>query len=329
MEAALDGYIKSFNEYRVVDTKNGKYEREVRFFNVKNGQFQEYGVSKGTWSKIKDWGLLIADQDSSKVPTWAKINLETAIVDSETSQEASFRQRTIIQFEPSNRRAEKYLAEVDVGKYTKKILVHNQDMMGYGLRFSTSFESDSGKQRKFKPEETTIRTAERYSYLLFEGRLRLDCSEVSMSTVKNKKTYEVELEILKPIESPSNLKAYILNVLGVIQETKFIYTYQLRDRVIQDYNRGIRSTSLDVMQMDDLVQPRNIKFKDLTWGNLIGGPYSYTVSFKADGLRRVLFFHETGIWLLHPPFLCNYILKTPPLQACPEINDFLFKTLEP
>lgn len=309
MGEPLNSFINLIGGAKRSNLQSGEYEREIRFFNVKNNEFSKYGVSRGIWLKVREWGKTQAALDvKTGTQTFASFQLETRIMESETDKEdTTYRKRTVTDFKFSNPKAEKLFAEKSQDKILKKTRVETQDLINYGMRFSISYEAAS-HEKKLKFEPNKMRSGKRYSYSLLDHKLRLDLSEISSSDEKGKTNYEIELELLEDVDV-GNLRRYLLILLGIIQETSNIYAYQLRDAVIADYNRLIRSTSKDgSMSLEDLVQPRNLKFRDLTWGNMLGGPYSYAVSFKADGSRRIMYFHGSGIWLLHPPFVCNFIL---------------------
>lgn len=116
--------------------------------------------------------------------------------------------------------------------------------------------------------------------------------------------YSIILTI-KDFSIPPN---YLTRFIQLVQNSDFIYSYVTRDNVVADFNRIVKSSNFNTIDLSFVVQPRNLKFDDLVYGGLIGGAETdYLVSYKADGERKFLMFTLTGLWILGAPLSCNLV----------------------
>ncbi|CAH6418654.1 mRNA capping enzyme [uncultured virus] len=130
--------------------------------------------------------------------------------------------------------------------------------------------------------------------------------------------FEIEAEINGPItkESLDKLDRVVTPLLmPLIYDTRFLYTKAQRLAVVNDYNRilGLPESKDGKLNHEAMVQARNLKRRDCVWGGLLGGAINYAITVKAEGLRKQLMVHDTGIYLLFPPREINRV--TPNIQG--------------
>ena len=196
------------------------------------------------------------------------------------------------------------------GKITwiRKKSLFRENIQRYRIKVDVSSEDPINPVINFFPEET--RRKLRRTYLLPTG-FQIDLTEVT-TTYKNNlvKTYEVEIEATRRGLSIENINKSIGIILQIIQDTEIIYTERDYFEIIDYVN-----TSLDGRlgkYLDDKVyyQPRNLHFKDLVYGGIVGNKSEvYKVTWKTDGLRKLLVMSPKGIWLVWAPSEVNLLAK--------------------
>lgn len=188
-----------------------------------------------------------------------------------------------------------------------KTKVQNFDVYDYSFRISVAKEVIDDTP---KPEGFPIRVREkkRWSYEVMNGKFRLDLTEVT--TYKQghqdaKTVFEIEIEILgNKLENLKQFEEVVAYLIKEIQGTLLIYTSQEKSAIISKTNKLIgakyqSSTSVDIKS---LIQPRNLKIKDLAIGSLVPSNnkgIKYSVTIKADGIRRLLVIDTLGIFLIY------------------------------
>ena len=198
--------------------------------------------------------------------------------------------------------------------------LYRQDIVDYGMRLSMN------KERSIRPipnfESKTTRIKNRTSFILYgrkslapedrnnpnNGNIRLDLTAVSMQ-VDNRDVvrYEIELELLNRQRLDLFQKA-ILQILKEVQDTFIVYGYPLQYQVINYLNRLLNTRQVNGVDYTILTQARNLHARDLVYGGLVGNRQtSYTVTAKADGIRKLLLFSPWGVWFIMPPFEFNLI----------------------
>ena len=165
----------------------------------------------------------------------------------------------------------------------------------------------------------SIRHKTRYT-IPIKNYLKLDLTIVEMQTIGEKRidswdsqtTYEVELELLDFSDVGLN---YFVNwvdgILLKIYDSNLTYTLSERNIILQFFNKLFSNKyKSDTLDFSILVQARNLKLRDLVYGGLIGNSNTmYGITPKADGLRKLLIFHNSGIWLIHPPNEFNLLIR--------------------
>jgi hypothetical protein len=95
---------------------------------------------------------------------------------------------------------------------------------------------------------------------------------------------------------------------NVLNDSDIIYKRSQRDSLeslINDYLSEGR-------YIDSFVtKARNLEFYDMIYGGVIGGKFKYTVTPKAEGLRKFLVVNDIGVWLVYPGDQYSLIEKAP------------------
>lgn len=200
----------------------------------------------------------------------------------------------------------------DFGKY--KVLQSKESLLQtniyeYNIRLAVNIERDIPETEHIT--SSYQRKANRHSFNLEPGLIRLDMTKVvSQRAVGDAVTsYEVELEFTgRDIENLDILDEWTEKIFKLLYDTTLIYTVE----EIKKLNSDI----VDWIGEKYLVQARNLKLSDLQIGGIVENPCtSYVAAIKADGIRRILVFNRTGIWLVHQPYDYNLVYRFDPESA--------------
>lgn len=187
--------------------------------------------------------------------------------------------------------------------------------------------------KDFKP--VIIRDRTRRSFNLNDNMIRIDLTEVMIKDSDKviRPRYEIEVEFLSTKDNLSVFSEYVDKVFKWLRGTNLIYTNDIKNKLIDDTTKILGGSRSDMIDKDVFVEARNIKYRDLVYGGIVGNKSlldpnvlttkvnngtNYMITFKADGLRKMLIIHSTGIWLVYPPFEFNLVvdmsLKIPQLD---------------
>ena len=207
--------------------------------------------------------------------------------------------------------------------WQKKTPVSNLDDQNYDIRFDATIKEKLDNYEQ-KLEFNSIRIRNRVNFVIDDSTI-VELTKIQ-STDKNVcvSLYEAEVQLTN-----NDLNQFLNNVeilYKQVKGTNLLYTRQVRDQLVKDiapmFNaRGVelRSKDLARLDIDAVVKTRNIKYKDLVYGGVVGnqgyeskvmtddGPCHYCVTIKADGERQMLALHKTGVWLLYPPYEFNLV----------------------
>lgn len=199
------------------------------------------------------------------------------------------------------------IVEYDTNNNYRKIIIEDNiiwqmktkletiNLYEYNCRISKS------KEINFKPKEFNtnyIRNRKRFSFNIF------DIGKVDLSIINND-TYEFEFEYYG--NNIKELQSFIEQFYLIINFTEKIYTTTDKKNLIKDINSNY-NVSYKPYIVDILTKARNIKKIDLTYGGIVGNKIKYTISHKADGIRKILVINNIGIWLIYGDEF-NLILK--------------------
>lgn len=177
----------------------------------------------------------------------------------------------------------------------------------YGIKIAINAEIPiSNPPKQFKP--TFSRTKDRQSYIIQNGCVRLDLTIVhTISEGETHPSYEIELELLD-ISKPSVFLNLVKDFWRILHGTEEVYTHKQLKIIANDIKKQLGIETLDNFSREMLVQSRPLHPDDLVYGGIVGNSSTtYSVTHKADGHRKILFFHKTGTWCIMPPYEYNWI----------------------
>lgn len=211
-------------------------------------------------------------------------------------------------------------AGVEKISHIRKERKWSRDLLDYDMRLVISQETPIAGKALRRAELDRVpgvrrRDKQRWIFRLQNpATVAIYMTRVAPRSGSYAETFEIEAEIVGSITTASiaDLKNVSFSLLSLIQDSPILYTHDQRDAIIRDYNTilGRKIAGLPVPTLRTRrelgsafqVQARNLKLRDMVWGGLLGGPIIYSVTPKAEGLRRHLFIHATGVWLVYPPF---------------------------
>jgi hypothetical protein len=285
----LSANIKQRINSTYAEYNDGTVELEARFGKITAKGFKP-GVSIQVFNRIKDYFDTRSETVTTKTTDYISKNVrKTVTVPSEGEQTKVI--------------------------WIQKTRLWNQEDRNYGVRYSMSREIPIHPVDNFVPD--IIREKNRSSYYVFGGMVRIDITIVNMiqglsgrSGMKDRSKYEVEVELI----SPNGLNAFekaIYVTLQRVLDTITLYTAREATDLINFVNMILGSNKRGILDHYPLVQARNLKMKDMVWGGLLGNKDTgYSVTHKADGIRKMLVFHSSGIWLVMAPHTLNRITNT-------------------
>jgi len=218
--------------------------------------------------------------------------------------------------------------------WQKKTRLRNFEFPDYDIRISANIEESLNAKEIPEPfNATIIRDRTRHTFSMANDLIKVDMTEVIMRDEGKviRPQYEVEIEFLGNKNDLPVFEQYIGVIFKLLRGTNLIYTNTVKNQLIRDTIKIVGSTRTDMIDKDILVEARNIKRRDLIYGGIVGNRFiindiilskprrkerssprdkgtGYMITFKADGLRKLLIIHNSGIWLVYPPFEFNLVL---------------------
>jgi hypothetical protein len=189
--------------------------------------------------------------------------------------------------------------------------------------------------RNFKPN--TIRNKHRTSFV-FEDIGKLDltqatetATETSIDDNDEKKsfgtTYEIELELSKKDidRNISKIQKFCEYIYSLIQDSEIPYTNTEKSNMYK-YVSSLLKIDSGILRYNLLAEARDLKLEDMTYGGIVGNPQTqYAVTHKADGIRRLLVFTPTEVWMFMPGLPdANLLYRIDSHRSCPYKNGFIF-----
>ena len=182
-----------------------------------------------------------------------------------------------------------------------------------GIKLSLASETEV-ESKEFKDPDI-IRNKHRFTWS--DNLFQYDLTQVT-STLKGKQTesvWEFEIELISGLLQERSTsfseeeketvyvlfyKLYLktLELIKVINNTDMVYKRSEKNSLHRYVNDTVNSGRY---QFDEFItKPRNLKIYDMVYGALVGGKFDYTVTPKAEGLRKFLVVHDYGVWLMFP-----------------------------
>ncbi len=205
--------------------------------------------------------------------------------------------------------------------------IENYDSSVIDLRLSLSSEEEIKTDTTRIQNVKITRVKHRYTWKDESRYCIYDLTEVTETQTgrESEQRYEIELELLLPeimdkkvynrlsdltsrklFETAIGKLAFMsVTLTSRIQNSDKTYSMNSRNEVVNFIKQGLKIDKFDkVGEIPRYIvaQARNIKFRDLVYGGLLSKPQGieYSVTVKAEGKRKLLLIHETGIWLLFP-----------------------------
>lgn len=169
------------------------------------------------------------------------------------------------------------------------------DTLEYNYRVSLAKEI---KLEPFEIKDPLIRSWIRKSYTI--NNCRIDLTEVKET---NSIVYEAEIELINQSilneDILGELERLIDELYRVIYDTNIVYS--TTEQYVMETEIGQLLTGDPYIKHNYLTQARDLKFRDLTIGGITDNTKDiFTVTRKADGVRKLLIYHRSGIWLYYP-----------------------------
>lgn len=163
---------------------------------------------------------------------------------------------------------------------------------------------------KFKILNLEKKSVENYSLIStsIQKEVYFDINDVEI------KLDEIDRKVFITISSIDEEKfqrfqKIVIEVLKYGLDTRIIYKKSLFNKVVEDFKKELQISHQNMIPFNFLSYARNLKFEDCVYGGLIGGKYRYTITHKASGVRKILYFHESGIWYISPPRYLNCLIS--------------------
>jgi hypothetical protein len=284
----LSSSIKQRINSTYANYNDGSVELEARFGRLTSRGFKP-GVSREVFNRIK-----------------AYFSQRAQVIETRTTDYISKNVRKTVTV-PSNESTPETI-------WITKDRLWNQEDPNYGVRYSMSREIPIQPVPNFSPE--IIREKNRYSYYVFKNMVRIDMTIVNMvqgvqgQRAADQTKYKVEIELINPRGLDTFDKTLVVTLHRVL-DTVILYNNRQGNDVISYVNMILGSNKRGVIDHYPLVQTRNLKLKDMVWGGLVGNKDTgYSVTHKADGQRKMLVFHSSGVWLAMAPYSLNRITAT-------------------
>lgn len=229
----------------------------------------------------------------------------------------------------------------------KKQLIDPIDDSSLGIRISvnTEYLIRAPSPTVTLPRVTYEREMHRTSYRLDEYDIEISLSKVRTNKAKGvKDTIEIELEILKPVNSEKvdKLMLAIPYIFKLLYGTDNIFSSTLKAKTSLSVNhnaimadRSIVDKKGIVIQASDqyidrriLTEARSITRRDVDSGafvksNWYGEKGVMTCTQKTDGLRYMyVASHELGVWIINTPFNYNLLIHPKDLTGTLDLTVF-------
>jgi len=230
----------------------------------------------------------------------------------------------------------------DMYSYMSKQRLAYHDIMNLGIRFALSSETQLRDITNFSTGTNTIvRNKNRFSTKI--GSIRVDLTKV---TTSNSTSYELEAELIDDNTAVTLGAESIIRqfnsvyelLMGLVHDSYQVFTSSQAGDVIEYVNRSLldlndATTKKHVSESEvrnaishyPFPRPRNLKLEDLKYGGIVGAldGTTYSVTYKADGIHKVLVVDNSGLWLINPP---NAISLIVPINDA--LRDFIGLMLE-
>lgn len=223
---------------------------------------------------------------------------------------------------------EQYQSDIRLTEYDIKIGLNKEIPLSRGI---------NGK-------ETSIRNRTRIIFVMRDYPIEVHMTEIM--TVENNKsvrTFEVEVEFNGDIKQIDSFEYFLNLIFKQLRGSNNVYSNVMKIALNGDVAVLLGDRD-GLIRSSNLVQTRNIKLSDIVNGGIVNnkqikpkfvdksteignilrvkrnfkntilatganpGGTQYAMTYKADGLRKMLITHKTGVWLVYPPHEFNLVL---------------------
>jgi len=165
--------------------------------------------------------------------------------------------------------------------------------------------------KTFNPK--TIRTKNRTSFYIDQIG-KLDLTQASETSIDNQDennggqkksfdtTYEIELEMSEKDFTRNTLKIqrFCELIYSLIQDSEIPYTNSEKSTMYR-YVSSLLHIQSGMLRYSLLPEARDLKIEDMVYGGIVGNKNTeYAVTHKADGIRRLMVFMPTEVWIFMP-----------------------------
>jgi len=233
--------------------------------------------------------------------------------------------------------------------YEQKIQMGNNiDIYEYNIRISLNKEKSINPKNYKLISEGFTRGRTRNSYISKSQQITIDITEVTEKIDKDIKIkYEVEIEYYGLKSKIQVFFDEIEKIFKLMKATENIYPNSVKDKLDSDISLLLKlkpETTLRYTEKEKgrispttLVKARNIKYRDLVYEGIVGNNSvrndnvlvdkrekgtDYYITYKADGIRKYLIIHDTGIWLVYPREEYNLVIPSSNKKYSNFINNY-------
>jgi hypothetical protein len=303
--------------------------QEIRSVFEQNQNFKQVGEQKSALELEAKFGFYTNRGFNSNVPYVHYDRLLNYLQNAKDMGPEEIEESSVAQFENIRRVNTTLFGDSpEVIFWQRKINIRNIEIYEYDIRISINVEETLEEiPSNFKP--TVIRNRTRHSFK--NNIIKIDMTEVMMMEEDKviRPHYEVEVEFIGKSEELSNFSQQLENIFKLLRGTNIIYTNVIKRKLIDDVNEIIGTNKYGMIDKNVLVEARNIKRRDLVYGGIVGNNFiesknilsyprtqrmnvpgtNYAITYKADGLRKMLIIHTSGIWLVYPPYEFNLVIN--------------------
>ena len=319
--------VEKYNNIKKENTNNVKIETEFRF--TLFSKYRKYNVPSS--------GVDIATYLRIKNHYSNTINRKTTSVSTNYTQNIG------------NIRFRKTIENNKVSWLKKERDYLDYLLNDYYVQIAINTETDIEEVQSFKPDN--IRIKDRTSFFFKTGvtdiarldityvesdmtKLKLEFKNQNMSDkdIKDKlsnvvlSSYEIEFEILD-YNANSIIEKELNNLYKIVHDTNHIYNQKQYEAIVLYINKTLNPKMSEekakrLIGTRNFLKARNLNYKDMVWGGLIGNEtYHYRITIKADGYRKLLVFHQSGIWIVGGDSEVNLVI----LSSVDYLNGYILE----
>lgn len=205
----------------------------------------------------------------------------------------------------------------DNSVYYEEKIKQNIDVSEHPIRLSLSAEKKYNKRPKNSPRDK-MKARERYRELFNINDIEVSFTKVESYNINNDEErqgnsffeYQIEMEIIGLTDidqNISNLENISRMILSHYLDTRILYTEKERIKTAELFV-SLLDVSLVLNSIPNRIlnKPIDLEIQELKYSGLLMMEGGFTVTLKADGIRKYLFVSEDGIYLIFPDVIKIY-----------------------